>query len=969
MLGPHAIVACDGFVRVGDIESDYGAFQTAISLNRWMEASALIRGGFLEGLDCHEFDFAHWADGVRAGLSRQFARLVDELEISQAWKELSRLGSVLPPSDSPPLLKEHVDRIARAPGSALGSQHDPQKALEAGDPQADLRGLPRFVGRREEMKDLLKHWKLGRLDAHARAVLIEGPQGIGKSSLCLRFLKLAAMRGATSLSARGFEAESNLPYGIVEQLLTDSSTDKALEALDPPERQVLLEAFPMLQPRNACSFAKQPYHNGWQLRLYAAVDHLLSRIRAEAGLVLFVDDAHWMDAASLGLLHYLQRTSTIAGLLILLAAPESDALDLIRALPSADRIRVPPLKTEEVTELLQGRLETSRAPAPKQWQALDLVEQTGGNPLLITALLRTPLASPGRVQSIEPIRSFFRPRLLELSEPSQLVLAAVTVLGGRGAWEAVASVADVGSVEMTQAVKELTSEDLLCQDTTELTATHGLAGEVLLSDMPPLIKRLMHGRSARIRAGAPSAVLAVQHDIAGECYEAFSHAKSAASASLRLFAHGEAEFFLKLALAHAPDVQEETTVLLDLCNLYAALNRWADIAKILSGFRLKEATASQQAWHKVYLLSARLSEAGDVQTTLKEAWEAVAWARQHQCIDAAAEMLVRISTESIDAGLFESASRAAVDTLDIARSIEDPVERSRLSIIGSAVLGQSRSAVDALRLIESMDSPSVPDSKLQWLLAKAALSVGCGNLRSAEDDFLTSLALCERYGLVSSKFQILNNLGVTYVEMGRYHEAEQAFQRAKQVDSAAPIAQSEVLLLHDNLAVLYLERGDLSHAVSIADRSMLLNRDINSRRSWFGTLGVKGLACLGLGHLSAAAKCEREILLTEDQTGGCRISDMSYLDVFLARMSTHRGQEEWALQRLQDGIESYRHRYIFCSFRLRLEVLSIRAASDPEDVEKQLVPLIAQIRQTGARPLYDRACAQLARIRHRTSAF
>ena len=52
-----------------------------------------------------------------------------------------------------------------------------------------------------------------------RAVLIEGPAGIGKSALLALGRQRAAEGGALVLAARGSELEREFPFGVVRQLL------------------------------------------------------------------------------------------------------------------------------------------------------------------------------------------------------------------------------------------------------------------------------------------------------------------------------------------------------------------------------------------------------------------------------------------------------------------------------------------------------------------------------------------------------------------------------------------------------------------------------------------------------------------------------------------------------------------------------------------------------------------------------
>src|SRR5690349_4176213 len=77
---------------------------------------------------------------------------------------------------------------------------------------------------------------LGDAVAHARAgtgvlVLVEGPAGIGKSSLLAAGRDRAARAGLRVAAARASELERDFPYGVVRQLLepplAERSADRA----------------------------------------------------------------------------------------------------------------------------------------------------------------------------------------------------------------------------------------------------------------------------------------------------------------------------------------------------------------------------------------------------------------------------------------------------------------------------------------------------------------------------------------------------------------------------------------------------------------------------------------------------------------------------------------------------------------------------------------------------------------------
>src|SRR4051812_19858808 len=67
-------------------------------------------------------------------------------------------------------------------------------------------------------------------DGRARLALVEGPAGIGKTTLMTEARRLAAEAGMRTLTAGGWELERQSPFGVVRQLfeplLIDPKTRK-----------------------------------------------------------------------------------------------------------------------------------------------------------------------------------------------------------------------------------------------------------------------------------------------------------------------------------------------------------------------------------------------------------------------------------------------------------------------------------------------------------------------------------------------------------------------------------------------------------------------------------------------------------------------------------------------------------------------------------------------------------------------
>src|SRR5690606_31240287 len=101
------------------------------------------------------------------------------------------------------------------------SEADP---APVGEPDASDIVWP-FVGRAAELGLLREAWR-AVANGTSRAVAVVGEAGIGKSRLCQRFLRFAALQGARVLEGRCYPIEMRLPYsGAVDALLTGLTPD------------------------------------------------------------------------------------------------------------------------------------------------------------------------------------------------------------------------------------------------------------------------------------------------------------------------------------------------------------------------------------------------------------------------------------------------------------------------------------------------------------------------------------------------------------------------------------------------------------------------------------------------------------------------------------------------------------------------------------------------------------------------
>jgi len=376
-----------------------------------------------------------------------------------------------------------------------------------------------FVGRERELDALEEGMERARA-GEPWLVLVEGPAGIGKTSLVEHFL--AEVRDATVLRASGDLSESDLAFGVVDQLIR--------RAGEPPPRE-----------RDHLGAGKR-------------ILELLGTLQDDHPVVLFLDDAHWADVPSLRALLFVVRR-LVADRVLIVATSREHAPGLPEGLVKAAAgrqgrwLRLPPLTTEELRALADAQGVRLSARAIQRLEA-----HAGGNPLYTRALLdELPPEAWHRQDNLPAPRSFaaiVRRRVEACSEDAARLLEAVAVLGPRSP---LAIAASLGGVEEPfDALEEASDAGLLrWVDVPPIPApafAHPLVAAAVYDQIRPgrrahlhaLAAELVEDEGAALRhlaaaAAGPDADLAqrlerqAESKAAGQCMESAAMAMVSAS--------------------------------------------------------------------------------------------------------------------------------------------------------------------------------------------------------------------------------------------------------------------------------------------------------------------------------------------------------------------------------------------------------------------------------------------------------
>ena len=332
-------------------------------------------------------------------------------------------------------------------------------------------------------------------------------------------------------------------------------------------------------------------------RLTEELADALEDLAARRPLVLVLEDLHWCDRATLGLLAALAQRPEPARLLIVatvrtgeptaLSGPLWKLLAELKGKRRCQELALRPLAEAEVGEVLGARLGQGAPPARAvRW----LTERSSGNPLflhhLIDFALERQLLRPGAEGADrEPtlggdesvpssVRELIEHQLEALGAGALALLEAASAAGVEfsAAEAAAAAEAEAGPVE--DACDELARRSLFLARagvsewndgtlTARFRFRHVLHRDVLYARLAPARRRAMHLRiGRRLEAGRADASpevtqqLARHFDLGGDAASAIRHYQVALEAAARRHAGHEAKELAERALALVPRLAE-----------------------------------------------------------------------------------------------------------------------------------------------------------------------------------------------------------------------------------------------------------------------------------------------------------------------------------------------------------------------------------------------------------------------------
>jgi hypothetical protein len=448
--------------------------------------------------------------------------------------------------------REVLRRLSAGDGESSGS-------IATSRPKEEVRrGPPVLVGRAAHQQ-LLRDAFAATREGRAVAALMQGPSGMGKSALALRFIDELRVDPARPLvlAGRCFEQES-VPYKALDSIVDALGHHLGrmpvaeVDAVLPRDVAALARLFPVLRQVRAVDEAPRRSEGAGKLELrrraFGALRELFARIASRRPLVVFIDDLQWGDADSGALLAQLLAPPDAPAMLLLLAyrSDEPERNECLRALLPSLRaagplvvceVEVGRLGDEEARELALRAL-ADRGTAAR---AAAIARESGGWPFFIRELARfseertDPAA---RAEAPLLLARMLGDRVAALPDEARRLLEVIAI-AGQPIERAIAARA-AGIVRDEPSLLGLLRRERLLRAlgegrSGEIEAYHDRIRETVIAGLAPDARRLHHRRLASVLEAtgrADAETLATHFQGAGETAKAIDYLIAAADRAL-----------------------------------------------------------------------------------------------------------------------------------------------------------------------------------------------------------------------------------------------------------------------------------------------------------------------------------------------------------------------------------------------------------------------------------------------------
>lgn len=683
-----------------------------------------------------------------------------------------------------------------------------------------------------------------------RAVFLVGPAGVGKTTVAERLLERAADDGFEVLRGR-CRSGGTTPYQPLRDALADIGEPSPFTDVGPGVD-------------DAETFEAQ------QTALFSTVTDRLVGDDARPRL-LYLDDLHLADAATLAYLEYLlarlaDRTIGLLGSYRPQDLSENAPVGspTIPGDAPVAHVEVQPFDREQTRASIGGVL--GRRDLPEAF--VDTIyERTGGNPMFIEETVTAMLEAgdlqpdldwyPERTEDIEmppKVRETIDRRVEGFPRPAQDLLEWVAVLGDQFPESIIEWVSDLSSTQSRTYV-DLFVHGAILERTEQgmLQFRSGVVREALLERLPSDERRERHDTVASaLEANLPDSddreagqvgAIAHHHDRAGNSTEAIEWHRRAAEQATDVYAHEVAidHYEQAIALAKRTDDDEAILEIVEaLASIHVTTGNYDEAERHVE-FARRGASTTHRRQRLLHLASRIATERGNYDGAIELADEGLALdeaTTRPRCL-----LLQQKALAQLEQGAYEPARQTVERLRETAQELADArLEGNAYAALGWAAYGQSDH--EAARTYLQRAVEILGDVGDRHGVAEAHVRLGDSALEQSDYDgasvhFQRAQDIFEDVGNRHAVAKVIHQRGLLAWQQSDYEAAREYYGRAletfREVGDRHGIAK-----VHNDRGLLAWEQSDYEDAREYYWRALDIFRDVGAQQDLSNALNNLG---------------------------------------------------------------------------------------------------------------------------------
>ncbi|HEV8266227.1 MAG TPA: AAA family ATPase [Gemmatimonadales bacterium] len=695
----------------------------------------------------------------------------------------------------------------------------------------------RLIGREREFSVLYDAWIEVRRKA-PRIVVVTSDPGVGKTTLTNAFVSSCQMDGAVVARAQAYDAERELPFAVLGELVRQLAAQRAIGGADPEALSELTRVTAEILRQ----FPGVPKPVDWSpeitpLRLADAFLKTVAAAAEESPVVLVVDDIHASDNASTAILHVVARKLADARVLVILTGRTSElrlsgapaALTADTSIEGLKGLELDVLQPE-AAERLVAQLAVGSDPPTER-----ILRASSGNPLAIELLTREWVAhgSASLLHDLEALNTqpvpvigipraigaVFERQIRRLDPPTRAALDLAAVSGRRLTDLALYAAVELAPGVAAEALSRLKDEGLLREVRGDLEFRNELIRAQAYYAVAGPARQHMHRRVAELLEGRQSEQdQALSLEIAwhwlrgGDVRRAVGFALEGAEGFLAVGAPHEAEEILKAVAGGAQLSTHAQRAQLLLARALLDQSKAGEAVPLLEQLaRSEELALHQQAEVARLQASAEYTLNREPGERYCEAAKlALSVARRTKDPALIASALFEYARAGTEAGLQELVATAQQGIQDLGETIDvEAIPAAGLTKgFCSLFFLQPRAALLTLSRCAQLGGPKANAAQLSFIYSGIGIAhLFLCDFLHAHEIFLRGLDLARRVGDDARASSIASNLCTLQMVRGHYADAIRYGELSVKLGVESSRSYPILMTSYANLADAYVLDG------------------------------------------------------------------------------------------------------------------------------------------------------------------